>query len=156
MRSSRELLYALLVVAFVWASLFGHWLPTPIQSIFFVVVLLLEIAMIVAGWWGWIKNRRAEDVARWRQRVGLLGVVANTTALAIPVGSLLYMMFYPFIRVGVRLPMIDAQRTVLACLVFSLFGFIAGILSPPHSRFATALGGLIIASVVLSVPMGVL
>ena len=155
MRLSQEPLYALLTVTFVWVSLFGHWLPM-IHSILFIVVLLLEIAMIVAGWWGWIKNRRAEDVARWRQRVGLSGVVANTTALAIPFGSLLYMMFYPFIHVGVRLPMIDAQWMVLACLVFSLCGFVAGILAPPRSRFATALGGLIIASIVLSIPMGVL
>ena len=148
-------MYALLIVTFVWESFFGHWLPT-IHSILFVVVLLLEIAMIVAGWWGWIKNRRASNVARWRQRVGLSGLVANTTALAIPIGSLLYMMFYPFVRVGVRLPMIDAQWMVLACLVFSVCGLVAGILAPPRSRFATTLGGLIIASIVLSIPMGVL
>jgi hypothetical protein len=156
MRSSRELLYALLIVTFVSVSLFGHWLPLRIQNISFVAVLLLEIAMIVAGWWGWIKNRKAEDVARWRQRVGLLGVVANTTALAIPLGSLLYMMFYPFIRIGVSLPMVDAQRMVWACLMCALCGLIAGILAPPRSRFATALGGLIIGSIVLSIPMGVL
>jgi len=155
MRFSGEGFYALLVIVFVWVSLFGHWLPM-IHSILFGVVLLLGIAMIMMGWWRWIKNRRSADVARWRQRVGLLGVVANTAAVAIPLGSLLYMMFYPFIRVGVRLPMIDAQWMILACLAFSVSGFVAGVLAPPRSRFATALGGLIIASIVLSIPMGVL
>lgn len=156
MRSLRELLYALLIVAFVWASLFGHWLPIRIQSVLFVIVLFLEIAMIVGGWWGWNKSRNAEDVARWRKRVGLFGVAANTLALAVPLGSLLYMMYYPFIRIGVRLPMVDGQRMVMTCLVFGFCGLIAGILAPPRSRFATALGGLIIASIMLAVPMGVL
>jgi hypothetical protein len=158
-RSSRELMFALLVVAFVWASLFGrHWLPVPIQSLLFVVVLLLAGAMIAASWWCWIKSRSAESVASWRKKVGLLGVIANTTALAIPLGSLLYMVYcpFPFIRVRVHLPMIDAEKMVLTCLVFSLCGLIAGILSPPRSRFATALGGLIIGSIILSIPMGIL
>lgn len=156
MRFNRELLFAMLVVGFVWASLFGHWLPIPIQSFLFIVVLLLEGALIVAGWWCWIKTRNAESVARWRKRVGLLGVVANTTALAIPVVSLAYMMHYPFIRIGVHLPMINPQWMVLTCLMFALCGLIAGILAPPRSRFATALGGLIIASIILSIPMGIL
>jgi hypothetical protein len=156
MRSLRELVYALLIVAFVWVSLFGHWLPIPIQSILFVMVLFLEIAMIIGGWWGWNKSRKAEDVARWRKRVGLFGAAANTLALAIPLASLLYMMYYPFIRVGVHLPMIDGRRVVLTCLAFGICGLIAGILAPPRGRFATALGGLIIASLVLSIPMGAL
>lgn len=155
-RPKKEFLYAMLLIGFVWTSLFGHWLPMPIRSVLFVVVLVLEIAMIVAGWWCCIKSRKAEDVARWRKGVGFLGVLANTTALAIPVGSLLYMMYYPFILGSVNLPMINAQLMVLTCLVFSLCGVIAGILAPPRSRFATALGGLIIGSVVLSIPMGVL
>ncbi|MGA8619844.1 MAG: hypothetical protein WB660_15160 [Candidatus Sulfotelmatobacter sp.] len=120
------------------------------------MVLFLEGAMIVAGWWGWIKSPNAETVERWRIRFGLLGVVANTTALAIPFGSLLYMMYYPLIRVRAHLPMVDAQRMVLACLGFSLCGLISGALSPPRSRLATVLGGLIIGSIVLSIPMGIL
>ena len=64
------------------------------------------------------------------------------------------MMYYPFIRIGVRLLMVDAQRMMLLVLVFSLTGLIAGILAPPRSRFATAVGGLIIGSLVLSIPIG--
>lgn len=156
MRFNREVLFALLVLGFVWASLFGHWLPIPVQSFLFIVVLLLEGALIVAGWCYWMKSRNAESIPRWRKRLGLLGVIANTTALAIPVASLLYMMRCPFIGVGVHLPMIDPQWMILACLMFSLCGLIAGLLGPPRSRFATALGCLIIASIILSVPMGIL
>jgi hypothetical protein len=96
-RSKRQLLFAVLIVGFVWASLRGHWLPMPIQSTLFIIVLFLELGMIVAGWWCWNKARSAENVARWRKTVGLVGIAANTTALAVPIGSLLYMMYYPFI-----------------------------------------------------------
>jgi hypothetical protein len=119
-------------------------------------VLLLEIAMIVAGWWYCIKNRKANGVANWRKRIALLGVTANTTAFAIPVVSLAYMILYPSIALRVRLPMIDGEKMVLACLVFSFSGLIAGILAPAGSRFATTLGSLIIALLVLAIPMGIL
>jgi hypothetical protein len=66
------------------------------------------------------------------------------------------MIYYPFALLGVRLPMVNGQLMVLAVLVLSLSGFIAGVLSPPRSRFATALGGLIIGSIVLSIPIGIL
>ena len=156
MRLARELVLALLIGAFVRASLFGHWLPASIQSILFYIVLLLEVALIIAGWWFWAKSRNVEDVAPWRKRVGLVGIVANTMALLIPVLSLLYMICYPFIRIGLRLPMIDGEWMILICLIFSLCGLIGGILAPPRSRFATALGGLIISLMILSIPIGIL
>lgn len=156
MQSKRKVLYAVLVVAFVWVSLFDHSLPTPLQSALFVAVLVLELALIVAGWWGWIRSRKIEELPRWRKRVGLFGVMANTAALAVPVVSLLYMMYYPFLRIGVRLRAINAEWMILTVLVLSLSGLTAGIFAPPRSRFATALGGLIIGSVVLAIPIGIL
>jgi hypothetical protein len=45
---------------------------------------------------------------------------------------------------------------VLACLIFSLCGVIAGIFSSPRSRFPTTLGSLIISMLIAAVPMGVL
>lgn len=156
MQSKRKVLYAVLLVVFVWVSLFDHSLPTAVQSTLFVAVLLLALGMIAAGWWGWIRSRKVEDVARWRKWVGLFGVTANTAALAAPVLSLLYMMYYPFLRVGVRLPTINAERMISIVLVLALCGVAAGLFAPPRSRFATALGGLIIGSVVLAMPLGVL
>ena len=98
MPSRREILCATLLMGFVWLSLFAHWLPIRIQSVLFVVVLILGFAMIVAGWWYWIRGRNVTSVPPWQRRVGLLAVLANTAALAAPVGALVYMMFYPFLR----------------------------------------------------------
>ena len=143
------------VVIFVYVSLFSRRIPIPIQSALFFAVLLLEIAMIAAGWWYCIKNQKANGIPNWRRRIALLGAIANTTAFAIPVGSLVYMGFYPAIAPYTRTPMIDGEKMILACLVFSFCGVIAGILSPAGSRFATTLGSLIIALLILAIPMGV-
>jgi hypothetical protein len=154
MRLKKEALYAFVLVAFVWTSLLGDWLPIPVQSVLFVTVLLLGVVMIVMGWSGWIKSRHTEDVPRWRKGVGLVGVTANT-ALAIPLGSLLYRMHYPFLRVAVMgLSMTDVDRIVLTASVLSLSALIAGIFAPPRCRFAIVLGGLIIGLVVLFIPVG--
>lgn len=156
MRSKAAPLFAVLIVAFVCGSLFFRCVPVSIQTVLFFVVLFLEIALIAAGWWYCIRDRKANGVANWRKRMALLGVVANTTAFAIPVVSLVYMIFYPFLGFLLHTPMVDAEKMVLACLVFSLCGLIAGLLAPPRNRFATALGSLIIALMVLAIPMGVL
>jgi hypothetical protein len=155
-RSKAAPLFAVLIVAFVYVSLFCHRIPLPVQSALFFGVLLLEIGLIAAGWWYCIRNRTANGAANWRKRIALLGVMANTTAFAIPVVSLIYMIFYPSIALRVHLPMIDGEKMVLACLAFSLCGLMAGILAPARSRFATTLGSLIIALLVLAMPMGIL
>ena len=155
-RSKAAPLFAVVIVAFAYVSLFFRHLPVSIQNVLFFVVLLLEIALIAAGWWYCIRDRKANGMANWRKKMALLGVVANTTAFAIPVVSLVYMVFYPFFGLLLHTPMVDGEKMVLACLVFSLCGLIAGLLAPPRSRFATALGSLIIALMVLAIPMGVL
>lgn len=86
----------------------------------------------------------------------MVGFFANTTAFATPIGSLLYMMFYPFLRARVRLPMVDAQILVLSVLVLSVSGLVAGIFAPARIRFATVVGALVIGSIVLSIPIGIL
>lgn len=155
-RAKAAPLFAVLTVALVFVSLFSHRIPVPIQSILFFVVLILEIAMIAAGWWYCIKNRKANGVPIWRRRMALVGVIANTTAFAIPLGSLVYMIFYPAIARYTHTPMIDGENMILACLVFSLCGVIAGILSPAGSRLVTTTGSLIIALLLLSIPIAIL
>jgi len=154
-RPQAALLFAAAVIL-VYVSLFFRRIPIPIQSALFFGVLLLEIAMIIAGWWFCFKNHKADGVANWRRRMAMLGAIANTNAFAIPVGSLVYMMFYPTIARHTHTPMINADKMILACLVFSLCGVVAGSLSPERSRFATTLGSLIIALLILAIPMGVL
>jgi hypothetical protein len=155
-RSKTAPLFGLVILVLVYVSLFSRRIPVPIQSALFFVVLLTEVALIVAGWWYCIKNRRANDVPSWRKRMALLGAIANTTAFAIPVGSLVYMIFYPIIASRTHTSMIDGEKMIVATLIFSLCGVIAGVLSPARSRFATTLGSLIIALLILAIPMGVL
>jgi len=66
------------------------------------------------------------------------------------------MILYPWTGLQMHLPMIDTDIMLDACLIFSLGGVIAGIFSPPRSRFAITLGSVIIALLVISFPMGVL
>ena len=156
MRSAKAPLFAVLILVVAGVSLFNHRIPVLIQSALFFGVLFLEIALIAAGWWYCIRNWKAEGVAKWRKRMALVGVAANTIAFAIPLGSLVFMMFYPFFGRITHLPMIDGDKMVLGCLIFAVGGVIAGMLAPPRSRFATSLGSLIIALIVLAIPMGVL
>ena len=156
MRSKATLLFGVFIVAFVYVSLFCRRIPIGIQSALFFLVVLLEIVMIAAGWRYCLEDRKTDAAANWRRRFALLGVMANTTAFAIPVVSIVYMIFYPAAAGRGRLPMINGQRMVMTCLVFSLCGFMAGILAPARSRVATTVGSLIIALLVLAIPMGVL
>ena len=157
MRSKAAPLFAALILAFAYLSLFfSRRTPVMIQNVLFLVALVLELVMIVAGWWYCFQDRKANDIPIWRRRIGWAAVTANTTALAIPVGSLVYMIFYPAIGLRMNLPMIDADKMMLACLACSLGGLIAGILAPERTRFATSVGSLIMAMLVLAIPMGVL
>ena len=144
------------VVILVYLSLFSRRIPVKIQDALFFAIVLLEIAMIIAGWWHSIKNRRTNDAPNWRKCMALLGVIANTTAFAIPVGSLIYMMFYPMIASHTHTPMIDGEKMIVVSLVFSLCGVFAGIVSPARSRFAITLGSVIIMLLILSIPIAIL
>lgn len=156
MRSKAAPPLAVLIVVFVYLSLFSHRIPEAIKGILFFVVLFLEIAMIAAGWRFCLKDGKATGVPDWRKRVALSGVVANTIAFAMPLLSLVYMIFYDSIARRAHLPMIDGDEMLLVSLLFSLCGLIAGFLSPGRSRFAIALGNVIIALLILAIPRAVL
>lgn len=156
MRPQAELFYATLTLGFVWVSLSHKWLPDGVRNVLFYAVLLLELVLIVAAWRFSINGRKAKDIALWRRRAALLGAIFNTTVLATPVASLLYMIFYPFLELRLGLPMLDGEKMILVCLIFSLCGFLAGILAPPPSRLVVAVSALIMAMTLLSIPLGVL
>ena len=82
MRSKSTPLFAALILAFAYLSLFFS-LRTPgaIQNFLFFAVLLVEMVMIGAGWWYYLQVRSAAAAAIWRKRMALIGVIANTTAL---------------------------------------------------------------------------
>lgn len=145
-----------LLLAFAYVSVAHNILPRTVQDALFFVVLLIELGLIAAGWRFYLQNRKKADIVAWRKWMSLIGVIANMLAFAVPFASIVYMIVYPWVGLRMNLPMIDADIMVDACLIFSLGGLIAGILSPPRSRFAITLGSLIIALLVVSIPMGVL
>lgn len=154
MRSKSAPLFAALILAFAYVSLFfSRRTPVAIQNFLFFAVLLVEMVMIGAGWWYYRQVRSAADAAIWRKCMALIGVIANTTAFAIPFGDSLYS-----ISIGVSsdLPTIDWNTVVLACLIFSLCGVVAGAMAPPRCRFATILGSIIMPLLVLAIPIAVL
>jgi hypothetical protein len=146
----------ILLLAFAYVSVAHNILPRAVQDVLFFVVLLLELGLIAAGWRFYVKNRKKAEIVAWRKWMSLIGVIANTGAIAVPFASIVYMIVYPWVGLRMNLPMIDADIMVNANLICSLCGVIAGILSPPRSRFAITLGSLIIALLVVSIPMGVL
>jgi hypothetical protein len=136
----KELLIATPIAAFVVGGFFIRHLPVIAQDVWFIILLLIGCMMIVASWACWSIARNDRDVARWRKAVGLFGVMANTLAALIPF---------------LVLPMLAGQITIQACLVCSFCGMAAGILAPREIRLPTTLSGLIVASAILAVRIGV-
>jgi hypothetical protein len=57
-------LSGVVVLILVYVSLFSCRIPVPIQSVLFLVMLLLEITMIVAEWWYCIRNKSANEIPK--------------------------------------------------------------------------------------------
>jgi len=83
--------------------------------------------------------------------VGLLGLTANTLAIAVPFVACLYQ----FTRntYSLNVPMADWTLIIPFSFLLSVCGLIGGVLAPRRIRFVTAAGGLIISSVILAVPI---
>jgi hypothetical protein len=145
--SKEELFLSLGVCAFVWFSLFSHWLPTLLQSVLFLIVLLLEGVLISAGWFLW--KTAEEGVSAWPRRLGLFGLSLDTAAIAVSVFSFAYILQEPFGTV-------QWFVVVPTCLVFCLCGMIIGVFAPREIRAVTVLSALIWASILVSIPLAVL
>ena len=83
--------------------------------------------------------------------VGLLGLTANTLAIAVPFVACLYQ----FTRntYSLNVPMADWTLIIPFSFLLSVCGLIGGVLAPRRIRLVTAAGGLIISSVILAVPI---
>lgn len=138
----KELLIAIPIVGFVLGCLFSRKLHLPVimQDVLFIILLLLGCMMIVASWVYWSIVRNDRDIAPWRKAISLIGVLAITLPALIPF---------------LVLPMLASQITIQACLVCSFCGMVAGVFAPREIRLPTALAGLIVASVILAIPIGV-
>lgn len=156
MTYKKEIPATLLALALVWACLSRHVFTARTRDILFFVVLLFEVVMLVAAWWSWSKTRKSEFVVRWRTTVGWIAAFANTLAFAVPLVSLVYMIFYPVSSLGLHLPLIDGEKMIVASLLLCVCGFAAALVGPSSTRFPTLVGSVTMAMILVSIPMGVL
>ena len=132
-----------------------------VEMVTFWIVLLLPFALNVAGWWRWPGVKRDQSAALWRKGVGLGGLVANAFSICLPFLAFFYngflINYYVHHPSGLRgLKEIDLLKVVVVCLFLSLAAVVAGIVAPRRIRLAVALGGFTVASLILSIRMGVL
>ena len=87
--------------------------------------------------------------------------MANTVAMCLPFlvffynGFLLnYDVHHPPGLRGFR--QIDLLSTVIGCLILSIASLVAGLVAPRRIRLVVVLGGFTMASLILSIRMGVL
>ncbi len=132
-----------------------------VEMVTFWIVLLLPFVLNVAGWSRWRSTWRDQSAAVWRKVIGFGGLVANTVAMCLPFLVFFYNGFLlsydvrhpPGLR-GVR--QIDLLSTVIGCLILSMAALVAGLVAPKRIRLAVVLGGFTMASLILSIRMGVL
>jgi hypothetical protein len=115
-----------------------------------LIVLLLAVCPII-GWWRWHGVKTDSTTVLWRKIAGLLGLTANTLAIAVPFVACLYQ----FTRntYSLNVPMADWPLIIPFSFLLSVCGLIGGVLAPRRIRLVTAAGGLIISSLILAVPI---
>jgi hypothetical protein len=151
----KEIPATLIALVLVWACLSRRVFPPQVRGMLFYVVLLFEVAMLVAAWWNCSKVRKSALVARWRKAVGWIATLANTLAFAIPVVFLVYIISYPTTSLRLHLPMIDGEKMIAASLLLCVFGFAAALVGPSSTRFPTLVGSVTVAMILVSIPFGV-
>jgi hypothetical protein len=116
----------------------------------FLIALLLAVCPII-GWWRWQGIKTDSTTVRWRKIVGLMSLTANSLAIAVPFVACLYQ----FTRntYSLNVPMADWPVIIPFSFFLSVCGLIGGVLAPRRIRLVTAVGGLIIGSLILAVPI---
>jgi hypothetical protein len=115
-----------------------------------LTVLLLAVCPII-GWLRWHGVETDSTTVQWRKVAGLLGLTANSLAIAVPFVACLYQ----FTRntYSLNVPMPDFPLIIRFSFFLAIGGLIGGVLAPRRIGLVTAVGGLIISSVILAVPI---
>ncbi|MFZ0539200.1 MAG: hypothetical protein WAM47_20215, partial [Candidatus Sulfotelmatobacter sp.] len=111
-----------------------------VHNIIGFFVTMLPIILNVAGWWRWKRVWRDEKAARWRKVVGLVGLVANTSALCLVCVSLFYSVAVEKAHREV-FQSIDLYPVIVGCLILSASALAVGTFAPRRLRLAVVLGG---------------
>ncbi len=155
-----EIALVVVVISVCWTL--KHSAPGgKVEMVTFWIVLLLPFVLNVAGWSRWRSTWRDQSAAVWRKVIGFGGLVANTVAMCLPFLVFFYNGF--LLNYDVRHPpglrgfkQIDLLSTVVGCLILSMAALVAGLVAPKRIRLAVVLGGFTMASLILSIRMGVL
>jgi hypothetical protein len=113
-----------------------------VQDGAFLFLLCLPIILVTMSWVGFTNARRDGSVPRWRIWTSLCGCVALTLALIIP-----------FLVVFLTL---DYTRWAVWIFGSGVVSLLAGICAPRAIRFSLLFGGLIMSSLVVLIPVGIL
>jgi len=132
----------LIVVSLIASSRLGGSLPFGARNAAGFVILLAPIFLLAMSWAGFVILRRDSIRFVWRMWVALVGCVALSAAIAIPVLVIL---------LG-----LDYLRLVIWIFGCGVVAFVSGLLAPRLLRFPLILGGLVMSGLVLIIPIGIL
>jgi hypothetical protein len=96
---------------------------------------------------------------QWRQRAGLMGLLANTLVIALPFAAFLYGVHIDYlIRRGPvnGSDILDLGFLMPAGFALAAFGLVAGVVAPSRIRLVVILGGLVTCCVILAIPVAIL
>jgi hypothetical protein len=133
---------ALCILSLASSSRLGHHLPMIVQDGAVLFLLSLPFILVIQSWVGFKTVQRDEKVGRWRVGTSFCGCVALSLALIIP-----------FLVVFFTL---DYTRWTVWILGSGVVSLLAGIFAPSSIRFSLLFGGLIVSSLVVMIPVGIL
>jgi hypothetical protein len=161
-RSKKEIAIAVAIVVFVYLSLraqHARWAPEPVQATLAYTALLAVVGLNVAGWWAASRMSQDANTARWRKRAGLIGLVANTLAIALPFAAFLYGVYVDHLisRGPVNASdVLDLGFVIPVSVALVAFGLVAGAIAPSRLRLAVVVGGLVTFFFLVAIPAPIL
>src|SRR5437879_5567378 len=93
----------------------------------FLTVLFLAVCPII-GWWRWQGVKTDSTTVLWRKMVGLLGLTANTLAIAVPFVACLYQFTRNTYSLNVSMP--NFPLIIRFAFFLAVCGLIGGVLAP--------------------------
>jgi hypothetical protein len=131
-----------ILLSLVALSRLGHRLPRFVQWAAFFFIFFLPLIFTAMSWAGFGRVRRDQNELRWRIWLCFCGCMALSLALLMPVLVIVLTL--------------DYTRWSIWILGSSVVALLAGIFGTRSARSPLVFGGLIIGSLVLMIPVGIL
>jgi hypothetical protein len=130
------------VLSLASSSRLGHHLPMIVKDGALLFLLGLPFILATMSWVGFKTVQRDDKIARWRVGASFCGCIALSLALMIP----LLVVFFT----------LDYTRWAVWIFGSGVVSLLAGIFAPKAIRFSLLFGGLIMSSLVVMIPVGIL